>query len=50
MDNAKWIQRFYEAQFEGMLQKGKVTVLFGSRQVGKTSLVKRNQIYNTVFQ
>ncbi len=41
MDNAKWIQRFYEARFEGMLQKGKVTVLFGSRQVGKTSLVKR---------
>ncbi len=41
MDSSKWIQRYYEAQFEDILQKGKVTVLLGSRQVGKTSLVKK---------
>ena len=41
MDETKWIQRYYEAQFESMFQKGKVAVLLGSRQVGKTSLIKR---------
>ncbi len=36
-----WIKRFYEERFNQMLQKGKVLVLHGSRQVGKTSLVNR---------
>jgi len=34
-----WINRYYEKQFDKMLQKGKVLVIYGPRQVGKTSLV-----------
>ena len=34
-----WINRYYEQQFPQMMEKGKVLVIFGSRQVGKTSLI-----------
>jgi len=37
----KWIKRYYEDEFDNLLQKGKVLVLHGSRQVGKTSLINR---------
>jgi len=37
----EWIKRYYEGQFDQMLMKGKVLILYGSRQVGKTSLVNR---------
>ena len=36
-----WIERHYEKQFDQMLKTGKVLVLYGSRQVGKTSLINR---------
>ncbi|RMG65250.1 MAG: ATP-binding protein, partial [Bacteroidetes bacterium] len=36
-----WIARFYETRIEQMLQPGKVLWLYGSRQVGKTSLLNR---------
>ena len=36
-----WIKRYYEERFDQMLQQGKVLVIFGSRQVGKTSLINR---------
>jgi len=36
-----WIKRYYEERFDQMLQRGKVLVIFGSRQVGKTSLINR---------
>lgn len=34
-----WIKRYYESVFNKMLTKGKVLVIYGSRQVGKTSLI-----------
>lgn len=34
-----WIERYYEHKFDQMLQKGKVLVIYGPRQAGKTSLV-----------
>jgi hypothetical protein len=34
-----WIKRYYEPGFDQMLQKGKVLVIYGPRQVGKTSLI-----------
>jgi hypothetical protein len=37
----KWVHRFYESRFDLMLKKGKVLVIYGSRQVGKTSLIKK---------
>jgi len=37
----EWIGRYYEGEFENLLQRNKVLVLHGSRQVGKTSLVKK---------
>jgi uncharacterized protein len=39
MTNTKWIHRYYEEFFGKMLKKGKVLVIYGPRQVGKTSLV-----------
>lgn len=36
-----WIKRYYENHFNTIINKGKVLVLYGSRQVGKTSLVNR---------
>jgi hypothetical protein len=35
-----WITRYYEKFFDKMLQKGKVLVIHGPRQVGKTSFIK----------
>jgi predicted AAA+ superfamily ATPase len=37
----EWIKRYYEDKFDNLLQKEKVLVLHGSRQVGKTSLINR---------
>lgn len=34
-----WIPRFYEQNFANLLQKAKVLVIYGPRQVGKTSLI-----------
>ncbi len=34
-----WIPRYYEKEFPKMLEKGKVLVIYGPRQVGKTSLI-----------
>lgn len=34
-----WINRYYEKHFHQMMEKGKVLVIYGSRQVGKTSLI-----------
>lgn len=36
-----WITRHYERDFGQMTQKGKVLAIYGSRQVGKTSLINR---------
>ena len=36
-----WITRYYERYFGEMLQQGKVLAIYGSRQVGKTSLINR---------
>ena len=36
-----WIERHYENRSDQMMQKGKILVIHGSRQVGKTSLVNR---------
>lgn len=36
-----WVERYYEEGFEGMLHKDKVLVVYGARQVGKTSLINR---------
>lgn len=36
-----WIKRYYEESFGHMLQSGKVLAIYGSRQVGKTSLIDR---------
>lgn len=36
-----WIPRYYEQQFGQMVRKGKVLAIYGSRQVGKTSLINR---------
>lgn len=36
-----WIERYYEEDFEGMLHTNKVLVVYGARQVGKTSLISR---------
>ncbi len=36
-----WITRYYEPYFSEMLQQGKVLAIYGSRQVGKTSLINR---------
>lgn len=41
MNNLNWIRRYYESLFASMLQEGKVMVLLGARQVGKTSLIKK---------
>ncbi|NOY22742.1 MAG: ATP-binding protein [Acidobacteria bacterium] len=35
-----WIQRFYQNQFFNYLEPGKVTLLYGPRRTGKTSLVQ----------
>jgi len=35
-----WIKRHYEINFNELLKKGKALVLYGPRQVGKTSLIK----------
>jgi predicted AAA+ superfamily ATPase len=37
----QWIKRFYERDTDGLFKKGKVTVIYGARRVGKTELVKR---------
>ncbi|MDR1740161.1 MAG: ATP-binding protein [Bacteroidales bacterium] len=37
----KWIERKLEKQFSEEMRKGKVTVLYGGRRVGKTSLIER---------
>ena len=39
MLSSKWIHRYYETKFSEMLIKGKVLVIYGPRQVGKTSLI-----------
>lgn len=36
-----WVKRYYENDFEQLLQKNKVLVIHGSRQVGKTSLINK---------
>lgn len=36
-----WIKRFYEDKFYALATVGKVLVIYGPRQVGKTSLVNR---------
>ena len=36
-----WIRRYFEPKFDQMMEKGKVLVIYGTRQVGKTSLVNR---------
>jgi uncharacterized protein len=36
-----WISRHYEKNFKDLLKKPKVLVIYGPRQVGKSSLVKR---------
>lgn len=36
-----WILRYYEDIFSDLIKKGKVFVLYGPRQVGKTSLIKK---------
>lgn len=35
-----WIHRYYEDHFHDLLQKPKVLVVYGPRQVGKTSLIQ----------
>lgn len=37
----EWIKRYYEGEFDRLLQKDKVLILHGSTQVGKTSLINR---------
>ena len=44
----EWITRSLESQFDSILQKGKVLLIYGARRVGKTSVIekllkKRNQ-------
>lgn len=36
-----WITRYYESQFNSMTKPGKVLTIYGSRQAGKTSLLKK---------
>jgi uncharacterized protein len=36
-----WLIRYYENIFGELLKKGKVLVIYGPRQVGKTSLIRR---------
>lgn len=36
---SNWLTRYYEASFNNMLKPGKALLVFGPRQVGKTSLV-----------
>ncbi len=36
-----WIERFYEENFEKLLNPGKVLVVHGMRRTGKTSLIKK---------
>jgi len=37
----EWITRSIESQFDSIVQRGKVLVLYGARRVGKTSVVER---------
>ena len=36
----KWYNRFYEQKFPGLLNAGKVLLVYGPRRAGKTSLIK----------
>jgi uncharacterized protein len=36
-----WLERHYETSFGKMFSKGKVMIIYGSRQVGKTSLINK---------
>ena len=37
----KWINRFYENEFNSLIKPGKVFVLYGPRRVGKSSLINK---------
>ena len=37
----EWITRSLESQFDSIVQKGKVLVIYGARRVGKTSVVEK---------
>ena len=46
----EWINRYYQHHFDKMVQAGKVLLIYGPRQVGKTSLVTRMITnYNRVY-
>ena len=37
----EWITRSLESQFDSIVQKGKVLVIYGARRVGKTSVIEK---------
>jgi len=37
----EWITRSLESQFDAIVQKGKVLVIYGARRVGKTSVIEK---------